>query len=37
MMSLSATGINLTIIVDGDQLNHALDRLHSAFFGKAKK
>ena len=37
MMSLSATGINLTIIVDGDQLNSALDRLHSAFFGKAKK
>jgi aspartate kinase len=37
MMSLSATGINLTIIVDGDQLNPALDRLHNAFFGKAKK
>jgi aspartate kinase len=36
MMSLSATGINLTIIVDGDQLNPALDRLHSAFFGTGK-
>jgi hypothetical protein len=37
MISLSATGINLTIIVDGDQLNPALDRLHIAFFGKAGK
>jgi aspartate kinase len=33
MMSLSATGINLTIIVDGDQLNPAMERLHNAFFG----
>lgn len=33
MMSLSATGINLTIIVDGDQLNTALERLHAQFFG----
>jgi aspartate kinase len=37
MMSLSATGINLTIIVDGDQLNPAMDRLHGAFFGVGKK
>ena len=37
MMSLSATGINLTIIVDGDQLNPAMDRLHGAFFGEGKK
>jgi aspartate kinase len=37
MMSLSATGINLTIIVDGDQLNPAMDRLHNAFFGAEKK
>jgi aspartate kinase len=37
MMSLSATGINLTIIVDGDQLNPAMDRLHAAFFGEEKK
>jgi len=37
MMSLSATGINLTVIVDGDQLNPAMERLHDAFFaGKAK-
>jgi aspartate kinase len=34
MMSLSATGINLTIIIDGDQLNPAMERLHTAFFGK---
>ncbi|HET7613902.1 MAG TPA: lysine-sensitive aspartokinase 3 [Gemmatimonadaceae bacterium] len=32
MMSLSATGINLTVIVDGDQLNVAMERLHQAFF-----
>ncbi len=36
MMSLSATGINLTIIVDGDQLNPAMERLHKAFFGGGK-
>ena len=36
MMSLSATGINLTIIVDGDQLNTSLERLHQQFFGVAK-
>lgn len=36
MMSLSATGINLTIIVDGEQLNPAMERLHNAFFGKGK-
>jgi aspartate kinase len=36
MMSLSATGINLTIIVDGDQLNPAMERLHNAFFGDHK-
>ena len=36
MMSLSATGINLTIIVDGDQLNPAMERLHNAFFGDRK-
>jgi aspartate kinase len=37
MMSLSATGINLTIIVDGDQLNTSLERLHEEFFGKGSK
>jgi aspartate kinase len=36
MMSLSATGINLTIIVDGDQLNPSLERLHAEFFGGKK-
>jgi aspartate kinase len=36
MMSLSATGINLTIIVDGEQLNPAMERLHNAFFGGGK-
>lgn len=33
MMSLSATGINLTVIVDGDQVTPAIDRLHAEFFG----
>ncbi|MEP6904784.1 MAG: hypothetical protein ABI875_01800, partial [Gemmatimonadales bacterium] len=33
MMSLSATGINLTVIVDGDQVNAAIARLHDEFFG----
>ncbi len=36
MMSLSATGINLTIIVDGDQLAPAMERLHNVFFGTVK-
>ena len=36
MMSLSATGINLTIIVDGDQLNPAIERLHDVFFGEKR-
>jgi hypothetical protein len=37
MMSLSATGINLTVIVDGDQLNPVMERLHNAFFAEARK
>ncbi|HEX6627595.1 MAG TPA: lysine-sensitive aspartokinase 3 [Gemmatimonadaceae bacterium] len=37
MMSLSATGINLTVIVDGDQLNPAMERLHNAFFPAGSK
>jgi len=37
MMSLSATGINLTMIVNGDQLNPAMERLHDAFFARAGK
>ena len=33
MMSLSATGINLTLIIDGDEVNAAIERLHKEFFG----
>jgi aspartate kinase len=32
MVSLSATGINLTLIVDGDAVPEAMRRLHDAFF-----
>lgn len=35
MCSLSATGINLTMVVDGEQVNEAMRRLHGAFFGEA--
>jgi aspartate kinase len=35
MLSLSATGINLTMVVDDDQVTPAIRRLHSAFFGAA--
>jgi aspartate kinase len=35
MLSLSATGINLTIVVDDDQVKPAMKRLHDAFFGAA--
>ena len=35
MLSLSATGINLTLIVDGDQVMPVMRRLHDAFFGDA--
>lgn len=34
MLSLSATGINLTIVVDDDQVKPAMQRLHAEFFGK---
>ncbi len=37
MMSLSASGINLTIVVEGDQLNLAMERLHAEFFGGEDK
>jgi aspartate kinase len=37
MMSLSATGINLTMIVDGDQLNPVMERLHQSFFAQERK
>ena len=32
MMSLSSGGMNLTLLVDGDQVNDAMRRLHAAFF-----
>ena len=32
MMSLSATGINLTVIVNGDAVEPAIKRLHAEFF-----
>jgi aspartate kinase len=32
MLSLSATGINLTMVVDDDQVKPAMRRLHAAFF-----
>ena len=32
MLSLSATGINLTMVVDGDAVNPLMQRLHAEFF-----
>ena len=32
MLSLSASGINLTMVVDGEQVKSAMQRLHAAFF-----
>ena len=32
MLSLSATGINLTMVVDGDEVNGLMQRLHAEFF-----
>ncbi len=32
MLSLSSSGINLTIVVDGEQVSPAMRRLHDAFF-----
>ena len=32
MLSLSSSGINLTIVVDGEQVHPAMKRLHDAFF-----
>lgn len=37
MMSLSATGINLTVIVDGKKVPEAMKRLHREFFGETKE
>jgi aspartate kinase len=36
MVSLSSGGMNLTLIVDGDQVLEAMRRLHSAFFPVAQ-
>ena len=33
MLSLSASGINLTMLVDADQVQSVMRKLHSAFFG----
>ena len=35
MLSLSSSGINLTMVVDADQVKPAMQRLHAAFFGLA--
>jgi aspartate kinase len=32
MLSLSATGINLTMVVDGEEVNPLMQRLHAEFF-----
>ncbi|MEO8194626.1 MAG: lysine-sensitive aspartokinase 3 [Gemmatimonadales bacterium] len=37
MMSLSATGINLTVIVDEQAVNPAMRRLHDEFFGRGSE
>ncbi len=34
MVSLSASGINLTLIVDGDHVETGMRQLHAAFFGR---
>jgi aspartate kinase len=34
MLSLSATGINLTMVVDDEQVTPAIQRLHDAFFAE---
>lgn len=36
MLSLSATGINLTMVVDGEQVKPAMQRLHAAFFERVE-
>jgi aspartate kinase len=33
MLSLSATGINLTMVVESDEVNPLMQRLHTEFFG----
>jgi aspartate kinase len=32
MLSLSASGINLTIVLDGEQVAPVMQRLHATFF-----
>jgi aspartate kinase len=34
MLSLSASGINLTVVIDADQVASAMQRLHAAFFAE---
>jgi aspartate kinase len=36
MLSLSATGINLTMVVDGEEVNPLMQRLHAEFFEQAE-
>jgi aspartate kinase len=35
MLSLSSSGINLTVVVDGEQVSPAMRRLHDAFFSQS--
>jgi aspartate kinase len=37
MLSLSASGINLTMLIDGDQVSAAVCSLHETFFSKAER
>lgn len=36
MLSLSATGINLTMVLDGDEVNPLMQRLHKVFFEETR-
>ena len=36
MLSLSATGINMTMVVDADEVNPLMQRLHAEFFEKKR-
>lgn len=36
MLSLSATGINLTMVVDGEEVNPLMQRLHAEFFDEGR-
>jgi aspartate kinase len=37
MLSLSSSGINLTVVVDGEQVHPAMQRLHAAFFARGRQ